>query len=196
RIRAHDRAADLVDDEAARCDRLAAVELRFAEDFPAHLADDRGEGALHVRGLARLVFRPLPMETQRGDAPAILHARIDLAVRILVRNHLAAARQADERAVVATHVLFEFATVAAGEGGHGSHAVDARHAPAAARLDVIAARETELARVLVEPPRRIDVNAAGPVFVHRRQVFQHGNLPRDMRADGVHEVLADFAARV
>src|SRR4030095_1668142 len=93
------------DDEAARRDRLAAVELRLAHYASAHLLDDRRKGALHVRGLARLVLRPFPMEAQRGNAPAILHARIDLAVRILVRNHLAAAGQADERAVVAAHVL-------------------------------------------------------------------------------------------
>ena len=42
---------------------------------------------------------------------------IDLAIRVLVRDHLAAARQADERAVVAPHVFLELAAVAAGEVG-------------------------------------------------------------------------------
>src|SRR5690606_3213843 len=107
-----------------------------------------------VRRLPRLVIRPLPVKAQRRDTPSVLAVRVDLAVRMLVRNHLAASRQADERAVVTPHVLLELAAVPAGETRQRRHAADARHAASAAHFDVIAAREVELARVLllVEPP--------------------------------------------
>ena len=54
----------------------------------------------------------------------------------------------------------------------------AGHVPAAADLDVIAAREVELAGVLllVEPPGRVDVIAAGAVLVVRRQVLEQRDL--------------------
>ena len=53
------------------------------------------EGVLHVADLVQLVIAPLPVEAQHRDAPLVLHLGIDLAVRLLVRDHLAAARQAD-----------------------------------------------------------------------------------------------------
>ena len=57
--------------------------------------DDLQEGLQHVRGLAGLVLAPLPVEAQHRDAPLVLHLRVELGVAVLVRDHLAAAVEAD-----------------------------------------------------------------------------------------------------
>src|SRR5262249_924447 len=56
----HDRAADLVDDAAARMDRLGTVRLDAVLDPPSHRFNDLPEGLLHMRSLACLVVRPFP----------------------------------------------------------------------------------------------------------------------------------------
>src|SRR5262245_50637711 len=101
---------------------------------------------------------------------------------MLVRNHLAAAVEVDERAVIAAHVVPELVSVAAGGEPLDARAgAETRHLPAAAELDVIAARETELAGelFLVEPPGRVHVSAARAILVVRRQIFEQWNLPVD-----------------
>ena len=57
--------------------------------------------------------RPLEVEPQHRDAPPIDDARIDLAVRVVVRDHLAAAGEADGRAVEAPVVVLQRLAVAA-----------------------------------------------------------------------------------
>ena len=129
----------------------------------------------------------------------VLHVRIDLAAGVLVRDHLAAAGEVHERAVVAPGVFLELATVAAaGEPLQARRRAEAGHAPAAAELDVIAARETELAGqlLLVEPPGRVHVPAARAIFVVRRKALEQRNLPLHGAAHSVHEVVAHLAARV
>src|SRR4029077_4002215 len=142
---------------------------------------------------------PLPVEAQHRNTPLVLKSRIDLAVGVLVGDHLAASVEPDERAVVATHVLLDLHPVAAaGEPFHGGSRAVARHAPPAAELDVIAAREAELAGelLLVEPPRYVARMTVGAVLVERRQALQERHLSDHRAADRVHEVAPDLAARV
>ena len=114
RVAAHDRAADLVDDRPPRRDRLARRRSAPGRaPRPPIASMISRERLLHVRGLARLVLRPLPVEAQHRDAPLVLHLGIELAVGVLVRDHLAAAGELDERAVVAARVFLELAAVAA-----------------------------------------------------------------------------------
>src|SRR5580658_7058730 len=61
---AHDGAADLVDDDAARGDRLAAVGARLPRVGAAHGLDPVGERPLHVGHLPQLVLGPLPGEPE------------------------------------------------------------------------------------------------------------------------------------
>src|SRR5205823_11255673 len=92
------------------------------------------------------------------DSPLVLDGRIDLAIGALVGDHLAAAVEADERPVIAAYVLLELHPVAAArEPFHSRPGSIPRHPPAAAELDVIAARKGELAGALlaVEPPGNI-----------------------------------------
>ena len=150
-------------------------------------------------GLTDLVLRPLPGKAQHGDAPLVLHHRVELAVGALVGDHLAPAGEIHERAVIAAGVLLEFQAVAAArEVLEAAARAHTGHAAAAAEFDVVAAGEAELARelFLIEPPRRVDVRAAGPILVVRRQTFQRRDLPADAGPDGIHDVLANEPAGV
>src|SRR6185312_15555572 len=123
-----------------------------------HGLDDLCERPLHVDRLAHLVLRPPPVKAQDRDAPLVLHARVDLTVGVLVRNHLPAAVEIDERAIVSSRVLLELRSIAAtGQPFETGHRPIARHSPAAVVLDMIAAREAKLAAKLVsvEPPGHV-----------------------------------------
>src|SRR5213080_2796821 len=48
----------------------------------AHFRDQRAERLLHVLHLLVLVVRPLPVELEHRDAPAVHHARVELAVGV------------------------------------------------------------------------------------------------------------------
>ena len=132
---------------AAECRRLAGCPIRRrpaagCDAVPPIAFEDRAEGRLHVPDLIQLVVAPLPVEPQHRDAPAILHLRIDLAEGLLVRDHLAAARQADRRAVLVADRLLHREAVAFGAVDDAGERADARHAVAAADFDVVAARES------------------------------------------------------
>ena len=63
---------------------------------------------LHVLGLQDLVLAPLEVEAQHRNAPLIDHVRIDLAVAVLVGNHLAAAGEVNVGAVDLAEVALQF----------------------------------------------------------------------------------------
>src|SRR5439155_3248462 len=94
------RGARLVDELAPE---LEAVVLVLAGQPPHLLAADGLDHArrrlVHVARLVELDVRPLPVEAQDGDAVAVDHAWIELAVAVLVREHLAPAGEAHDRAV-------------------------------------------------------------------------------------------------
>src|SRR6185503_16883255 len=79
----------------------------------AHRDDQRAEGFLHVLRLIVFVFAELPVEAQHGNAETVNGRGIELAVRVLVRNHLAASVEADRRAVILAIVGLELLAVAA-----------------------------------------------------------------------------------
>src|SRR3981081_722644 len=139
-----------MDDAAAWVYRLGTVRFDASPYPSSHRLDDLREGRLHMRGLARLVLRPLPMESQHGNSPFVLDPRIDLAVRALIRDHLAATAEANERPVVPANVFLESPPVtAAGEPFEASPGIEVRHAAAASKLDVVAAREAKIAGALL-----------------------------------------------
>src|SRR5260221_1928042 len=97
----HSRSAELVNDLAAGRDVVVLLLGRHRiENGSAHLGDERAESLLHVANLIQLVIRPFPVEAQHGNSKPIDNVRIDLAIRAVVRNHLAASRESDRRAVV------------------------------------------------------------------------------------------------
>ena len=53
------------------------------------------------------------MKFQDGNAPGVHDVRIDFAVAVFVRNHFAAAGEADEGAVKLAHAALELHAVAA-----------------------------------------------------------------------------------
>src|SRR6202021_3327951 len=136
---------------------------------------------------------------QHRNAPFVRNGRIDLAVGIFVRDHFAASGEAHERSIVATRILFELlAIAAAGEAFDPVQRAGARHAPAAAEFNVIAARESQLALllVLISPPGRVKRVSARAVLVLRRQRFEQRNLAAQVAAHGVHDIAPDLAAGI
>src|SRR5207244_11124728 len=131
---------------AARRDAVAPLRRGHGlAHLAAHLPDERAERLLHVLHLLVLVVRPLPVEPQHGDAPPVHQARVELAVGVVIGDHLAAAREADRGAVIAAVVVLELPAVAA----TGRIAVDPAHEPVAglvgpgAHLDGVAALDIE-----------------------------------------------------
>src|SRR5260221_9950178 len=112
----HSRSAELVNDLAAGRDVVVLLLGRHRiENGSAHLGDERAESLLHVANLIQLVIRPFPVEAQHGNSKSIDNVRIDLAIRVVVRNHLAASRESDRRAVVSAVIVLElFPITAAG----------------------------------------------------------------------------------
>src|SRR5204863_7611901 len=112
-IGAHARGAHLVNNLAAflNPEGILPVDGSFGPIFAAHGFDDGAKRLLHVLGLKQLVVRPLEVEAQRGNAPLIDDVGIDLAVGVWVRKHLAAAGEADVRAVDLAGALPHFARI-------------------------------------------------------------------------------------
>ena len=196
---AHDGAAHLVDDRAAGFDRLGPIGIGRARAHAAHGCDPVGEGPLHVRHLADLVLRPLPVEPQDGDSPLVDHLGIDLAVGIGIRDHLSAPREGDVGAVMAARLLLEPRAVACAPARVlAVGTIGLRHLPACREFDVVAAREAELSRelLLVEPPRGVHVIAARAVLVVGWKILKERDIAAPARPHGVHDVLPDQPARV
>src|SRR5947208_606914 len=164
----HARPAQLMDDDAAGRDAVSPLGARHrGEHLAPHLGDERSKRLLHVLHLLVLVVRPLPVKPQHRNAPAVHRARVDLAVGVVVGNHLAAAREADRGAVIAAIVVLELLAVAAARriALNPAHESVARHVRPAPDLDVVAAREVEL--LVLEPPRHVQMHPAHAVVVVR-----------------------------
>jgi len=134
-------------------------------------------------GLVHFVLRELRVEPQHRDAVGVDDVRIDLAVGVLVRDHLAAAGEVHGGPVEAAVVVLERLAVAADavEALDAAHEAEAgRAAASAAELDVIAARKIEL--LVVQPPRHVEMRAAGAVFVVGDSVLHLRDVPRHAEA--------------
>ena len=116
----------------------------------------------------------------------------------LIRDHFAAAAEVHERAVVAANVFLELLPVAAArEPLESCSGRQARHTAAAAKLDVIPARESQFGCCSLYSHHGVYMwQAAGAVLVVRRQILQQRHLSMDVGADRIHEIFANLAARV
>src|SRR5258706_4198306 len=193
---AHPGGPRLVDDLAARLDAEALLlGGHRGEDGAPDLLDDLAGHQVGVAHLLRLGVRPLPVETKDRDAPAVHHVGIQLAVAVLVGDHLAPGREADEGAVEpAVVVLQGLAVASAVDLVDGTHEPVARHVPPAPALEVVAARGVQLP--VVEPPGHVHVHAPDAVFIEGRQALEARDLAGDAGARAVREVAADRPAGV
>src|SRR2546422_9782924 len=106
-IAPHARPAQLVDEGPPRRDPVAPLGRGHrGEHLAPQLGDERPERLLHVLHLLVLVVRPLPVEAQHRYAPLVHGARAELAIRVVVRDHLAAPREADRAAVISAGAAF------------------------------------------------------------------------------------------
>src|SRR5215471_10588660 len=79
---------------------------------PAKLVDNLSESVLHVLRLLDLVIGPFPVKAQHRNSVLVDNARVDLAIAIVVCNHLAPAREAQDRAPEFPVIAFESFSVA------------------------------------------------------------------------------------
>src|SRR5439155_22008394 len=126
--------------------------------------------------LLDLVIRPFPVEAKHRYSILIDNSRIDLTVTVVIGDHFTTAGEADHRPPKPAIVVLEICAVATGavitlDTGHESEG--RRCAAAAAKFDVISAREVEL--LIVKPPRHVEVHAADSIFVMRYGVGHLGN---------------------
>ena len=91
-------------------------------------------------GLLDFVVAPLEVEAQHRNAPFVHYVGIDLAVAVLIRDHLAASGEVNVGAVNLAQVALQFHTVTAAQNALGAaeHA-GPRHAAPAPDFDVISA---------------------------------------------------------
>ena len=132
---------------------------------PADLFDKLPESLLHVFDLQDLLITPLEVKPQHRNTPAVDGIRIDFAIRILVRNHLAATRKPNNRPIVSTVVVLQLSPIAAARWklADVTHETVGRHSTSAPNLNVVTAGEIEVA--VAQPPRHKKVGSPGAVFV-------------------------------
>src|SRR5688572_27232251 len=99
---------------------------------------------MHVLHLLGLVIRPLEVEAKHRNAPSVHHLWIDLAERVLVRDHLAAPRQPHCRAVAPAYELLERRSIALVLTACAVERANQRHPIPAADLDVVSARKADV----------------------------------------------------
>ena len=114
RVGAHDRAADFVDDVAAGLDRLARRRLQASPRTLPPIASMISANVFCMCAAWRVSWSDhFQWKRSTGMPHLSFTVGIELAVGVFVGDHLAAAGEADERAVVAARVLLELLAVAA-----------------------------------------------------------------------------------
>ena len=100
-IRAHARRADFVNDLSSGLDAKRKITMNGSAGlvFAAHGFHNGAKSFLHVLGLKQFIVGPFEVKAQDGDAPLIDEVRINFAVGVRIRNHFAAAREADLAAI-------------------------------------------------------------------------------------------------
>ena len=150
--------------------RTRSVRSSRAQKRPAAGFDDGAKSFLHILRHLDFVIAPLPVEAQDRNAPLIDRVRIDIAVTVLVGNHLATAFEADKCSVHAAALLFQTRAVAFELIAYTVKLAHTWHRPAPIDFYVISAQKIILAIEL--PPRNINMHAADSVMIVRRNFFQ------------------------
>src|SRR3954447_20942990 len=176
RVLAHLYRAGLVDNRASRRDRPFRP-LPPPHHRPAHGLDNRRERVLHVLHLLDLVLRPFEVEPQHRNSPRVRLRGVDFAPRVLIRDHLAAAREVHECAVLLPQLLLQRLPVPLVARALSGKRPELRQREPASELDVIPAREV-LLLVVVQPPRDVQMHAADAVAVVPRHTRERRNEAR------------------
>src|ERR1700730_8267173 len=108
-IVAHASNPEFVDDHAAVLDAIGmpALRLRLADKSSARRLHNRAESFLHVLRHLDFIVAPVPVEAQHRDAPLIDDVGIEIAIAVLIRNHLASTAKSDVSAIAAAAALLE-----------------------------------------------------------------------------------------
>src|SRR5215475_714184 len=117
------------------------------------------------------------MKAKHRNSILVNDARVDLAIAIVVCNHLAAAREAQDRAPEFSVIAFEGFTVSAYAvvAFNVAHEWERRNpATSTPELDVVSAREVEL--LVIQPPWHVKMHTAYAVLVVRHTVGHFWNV--------------------
>ena len=150
---------------------------------------------MHVANLLDLCSLHLKWKRSTGMPHSVHHVRIDIAERVLVRDHFAAAGEADRRSVLLRGCTLQRLAVAFVRAGTSRGTSPRRHAEAAAELNMVAAREILLLLLLLQPPRHVHVHAAEAVAVVFGIPSSAGTWPLRLKPV-VGQVAPDHAGRV
>src|SRR5439155_20886533 len=132
--------------------------------------DDRAKSFLHILRHLDLVIAPLPVEAQDRNAPLIDRVGIDIAVTVLVGNHLATAFEADKSSVHAAALLLQARAVTLELVAYAVKLADTRHRTAAIDFYVISAQKIIFAIEL--PPWNVNMHPANSVMIVRWNLLQ------------------------
>src|SRR5271169_596232 len=173
---------------------VRAIDIGLGLIFATHRFDDGFKNFLHVLGLANFVLALFKVKAQHGNPPRINQVRINFAVGVGIRNHLAASGKCDVGTVTLAAgalqmdaVAFNFITQIIEHSGAG-------HFAAAAYFNVIAAWKIIFAFVF--PPGNVHVHAAGSVVVVWRHLGHFWDVAPAFASNRIGEVAADLAGRV
>ena len=139
------------------------------------------------------------MEAKSRDSPLIDFIRVNLTVRLFVRDHLTPTVEIHKRAVVPSTIFLKGLAIRAfGQRFDPTECAIAWHPTAPTKFDMVSAGKVELpaSLFLIKPPRHVEVHTRSPVRVMRRTVLQHRYLSGHARPHCVHHVLADKSRAV
>src|SRR6516164_7380694 len=160
RALAHAYGSDLMDDHASIGDAvgMCGILQPGRNENTSSRLHDLAIGFLHVLRHLEFVVTPLPVKAEYRDSPLIDGCWIDLAIAILVGDHLAAAGESDIRAVLLLALALQGDPVTFNLVAEIVVISHAGHAAPATEFGVIAAQKIILAVKL--PPRQVHVHSA------------------------------------
>ena len=190
---AHPHATQFVNDHATILNTVSIGPIRRSariESSPRGFCN-QAERLLHVPRHLDFVVAPLPVKAQNRN-PAFIHrVRINFAIAVLVRDHLAASGKANVGPVSLATLLLQTASVAFREFAKRVELPDAWQTPAASKFNVISAQELVLA--IEFPPRHVHVHAANTIVIMGRHFGQLRKNPAARAAHAVGKVAAYHA---
>jgi hypothetical protein len=115
--------------------------------------------------LPNFMVRPLPMESENRNTPAIDYLWIDFAVAVLVRYLFPSSAEPDDRPIVGTVRILEILSVTSTDRVilDTTHCARSRHPTPTPDLDVVTTREIE--RLIVLDPGEVKMRTPDTVAV-------------------------------
>ena len=170
-IASHACRPDLVNNDAAIGNPIRTRSARSsrAQKRPAAGFDDGAKSFLHILCHLDFVITPLPVKAQHRNAPLVDCVGIDIAVTVLVGNHLATAFEADKSSVHTAALLLQIEAVPLELIAHAVKLADTWHGPSAVDFYVVSTQKIIFA--IEFPPWNINMHSADAVMIVRMNLL-------------------------